>query len=96
MTKHDAIRISQLHQIFYDDDGLIDSEKNVTILYSIGFTVDEIAHFRKSIPNTVAAQLLNARVKLGCASVSSLKPMILLRLLLNIKEIRFGFETDCK
>ena len=46
MTKHDAIRISQLHQIFYDDDGLIDSEKNVTILYSIGFTVDEIAHFR--------------------------------------------------
>ena len=35
MTKHDAIRISQLHQIFYDDEGLIDSEKNVTILYSI-------------------------------------------------------------
>ncbi|BDI54167.1 TPA: DNA-binding response regulator [Escherichia coli] len=96
MTKHDAIRISQLHQIFYDDDGLIDSEKNVTILYSIGFTVDEIAHFRNSTPNTVAGQLLNARVKLGCASVSSLKPMILLRLLLNIKEIRFGFETDCK
>ncbi|MBN6267633.1 hypothetical protein JZL80_24575, partial [Escherichia coli] len=60
MTKHDAIRISQLHQIFYDDDGLIDSEKNVTILYSIGFTVDEIAHFRKPTPNTVAAQLLNA------------------------------------
>ncbi|EFE6858440.1 helix-turn-helix transcriptional regulator [Escherichia coli] len=96
MTKHDAIRISQLHQIFYDDDGLIDSEKNVTILYSIGFTVDEIAHFRNSTPNTVAGQLFNARVKLGCASVSSLKPMILLRLLLNIKEIRFGFETDCK
>ncbi|EOX3267261.1 helix-turn-helix transcriptional regulator [Escherichia coli] len=96
MTKHDAIRISQLHQIFYDDDGLTDSEKNVTILYSIGFTVDEIAHFRNSTPNSVASQLLNARVKLGCASVSSLKPMILLRLLLNIKEIRFGFETDCK
>ena len=45
MTKHDAIRISQLHQIFYDDEGLIDSEKNVTILYSIGFTIDEIAYF---------------------------------------------------
>ncbi|EEZ8070447.1 helix-turn-helix transcriptional regulator [Escherichia coli] len=96
MTKHDAIRISQLHQIFYDDEGLIDSEKNVTILYGIGFTVDEIAHFRNTTPNTVNHQLLNARTKLVCASASSLKPMILLRLLLSIKEIRFGFETDCK
>ncbi|HGX5055547.1 TPA: helix-turn-helix transcriptional regulator [Escherichia coli] len=94
MTKHDAIRISQLHQIFYDDEGLIDSEKNVTILYSIGFTVDEIAYFGNTTPGTVQGQLFNARVKLGCASVSSLKPMILLRLLLNIKEIRFGFEAD--
>ena len=94
MTKHDAIRISQLHQIFYDDEGLIDSEKNVTILYSIGFTIDEIAYFGNTTPGTVQGQLFNARVKLGCASVSSLKPMILLRLLLNIKEIRFGFEAD--
>lgn len=64
MTKHDAIRISQLHQIFYDDEGLIDSEKNVTILYSIGFTVDEIAYFGNTTPGTVQGQLFNARAKL--------------------------------
>lgn len=84
MTKHDAIRISQLHQIFYDDEGLIDAEKSVTILYSIGFTIDEIAYFRNTTPGTVQGQLFNARAKLSCASASSLRPMILLRLLLLI------------
>ncbi|HFS1980420.1 TPA: hypothetical protein ACHWTF_005171 [Escherichia coli] len=58
MTKHDAIRISQLHQIFYDDEGLIDAEKSVTILYSIGFTIDEIAYFRNTTLGTVQGAVI--------------------------------------
>lgn len=53
----------------------------MSILYSIGFTIDEIAYFGNTTPGTVQGQLFNARAKLSCASVSSLRPMILLRLL---------------
>lgn len=82
MTKHDAIRISQLHQIFYDDEGLFDSEKNAVVLYSIGFTVDDIAHFQNVKTGTIQKRLASAKEKLNCVSIASLKPVVLLRMLL--------------
>ncbi len=42
MTKHDAIRISQLHQIFPEVQ-LTERQKDIAVMYVIGCTVDEIA-----------------------------------------------------
>lgn len=42
MTKHDAIRISQLHQIFPEVQ-LTERQKDIAVMYVIGCTVEEIA-----------------------------------------------------
>ncbi|MCZ6323996.1 hypothetical protein O5165_24935, partial [Escherichia coli] len=42
MTKHDAIRISQLHQIFPDVQ-LTERQKDIAVMYVIGCRVEEFA-----------------------------------------------------
>ncbi|OSL51049.1 hypothetical protein EAUG_04831, partial [Escherichia coli H454] len=42
MTEHDAIRISQLHQIFPEVQ-LTERQKDIAVMYVIGCTVEEIA-----------------------------------------------------
>ena len=49
MTKHDAIRISQLHQIFPEVQ-LTERQKDIAVMYVIGCTVEEIASEKGSRP----------------------------------------------
>lgn len=85
MTASDATRIASLHQIF--DEPLTKQQKDIAIMYSIGLTIDAIADSKGIEPFTVRKHLDNARNVFGGITLCTLRSIIFLRLLLNLKGI---------
>lgn len=80
MTKGDAIRISQLHQIF-SDESLSDNQKDIAIMYAIGSTIEEIADEKGIKPITVRNHLDAVKCALGNVTLSGIRTVIFLRVL---------------
>lgn len=80
MTKDDANRISQLHQKL-SNEKLSDNQKDIALMYAIGFTFDEIADEKGIKPITVRNHLDTARKSMGNLTLNGLRSVILLRVL---------------
>lgn len=80
MTKDDANRISQLHQKL-SNEKLSDNQKDIALMYAIGFTFDEIADEKGIKPITVRNHLDAVRNAMGNLTLNGLRSVILLRTL---------------
>ncbi|EAB3660508.1 DNA-binding response regulator [Salmonella enterica] len=80
MTREDAIRISGLHQIFYDDERLSNQQKDIALMYAFGATIDEIADIKGIKSGTVRLHLDTAKATLGAVTLSSIKSAVFLRM----------------
>lgn len=76
MTKHNAIFISPLHQIFCGDENLSCQQKDIILMYSLGISIDEISENQGIKPSTVKKHLDNVRIELGAMRLSDVKTMI--------------------
>lgn len=76
MTKHNAICISALHQIFNVDENLNAQQKDIVIMYAFGHSIEEISDIKGISPHTVRKYLDNIRVELGGITLSGVKAMI--------------------
>ena len=79
MTEIDTTTsIHQLHPVLPE---LTHSQRDCVLYYSLGATVDEIAHTRGVNASTVKRQLDEARLSFGGIGLSSVRTVVLVRLM---------------
>lgn len=76
MTKHNAICIPALHQIFNADEHLSTQQKDIILMYAFGNTIEEISDIKGISSSTVRKHLDNIRIELGGITLSGVKAMI--------------------
>ncbi|ELP7418940.1 TPA: DNA-binding response regulator [Escherichia coli] len=80
MTKHDAIRISQLHQIFPEVQ-LTERQKDIAVMYVIGCTVEEIASEKGITTDGVMYHLNLVKRAVGSATLAGVRTTAFLRMM---------------
>ncbi|HAS8353493.1 TPA: DNA-binding response regulator [Vibrio vulnificus] len=80
MTANDATRLATLHQNF-SNEKLSNNQKDIALMYALGFTFDEIADEKGIKPITVRNHLDTARKSMGNLTLNGLRSVILLRVL---------------
>ena len=83
MTTEDATRITCLHQIF-DGEKLTKHQKDIAWMFAVGFPVEQIADEKKIKAPTVRRHLESIKEALGGTNLSSIRTIILLRLLSDL------------
>jgi DNA-binding CsgD family transcriptional regulator len=81
MAMFNATDLSKLHQFLPE---MTHSQSDCVLFYSLGATVDEIAHTRRVSVKTVRQQLDGARERFGGISLSSLRAIVLLRVISSL------------
>lgn len=90
MTGRDSTSIQQLHQILPE---LTNSQRDCVLYYSLGATVEEIAHTRGVNAKTVKKQLDEARASFGGIGLSALRTVVLVRLVARMFSENVGGST---
>lgn len=80
MTEHDAIRISQLHQIFPEVQ-LTERQKDIAVMYVIGCTVEEIASEKGITVDGVMYHLNLVKRAVGSATLAGVRTIAFLRIM---------------
>ncbi|AEJ60276.1 DNA-binding response regulator [Salmonella enterica subsp. enterica serovar Java] len=80
MTEHDAIRISQLHQIFPEVQ-LTERQKDIAVMYVIGCTVEEIASEKGITTDGVMYHLNLVKRAVGSATLAGVRTIAFLRMM---------------
>lgn len=81
MAMFNATDLSKLHQFLPE---MTHSQSDCVLFYSLGATVDEIAYTRGVSIGTVKKQLDDARERLGGISLTSIRTIVLLRVVSSL------------